>query len=108
MAGVISLRPHPDLQPSRLKNLVLANVGRPNDLSRRAGQHHTVMDHAQNLDNAVRGHTIDHKVARSGDTTRRRNATPRKPNRVGANTAQTGHLHLPNDLRVIAQGSNDR
>ena len=54
-----------------------------------------VMHQSQHLDDAIRRHAINDKVARNGDAPGRLNPATRQPHGIGANTAKARHRHGP-------------
>ncbi len=67
-------------------------VGGPNDPPGGAGQHHPVVNQAQDFNYAIRCQAVDDEVPRTSDAARWLDALPGKPGRVGADTREAGHV----------------
>ncbi len=81
---------------------VSALVGSSDNPPGRAGEHHAVVNQAQNLDDAVGPQAVDDKVARCGDTACRLDAAATQPGRVGADTTQAGQRDRAEHVRLLA------
>ena len=84
-----------------------AAVGGSNDPPGRAGQHHAVVDQAQNLDHAIRCQAVDDKVSGTGNAPRRLDALSGEAGRVGTNAGEAGHPDGADHVRLLTQGGHD-
>ena len=66
------------------------------------------MDQAQDLDHTVGRQAVDDEMTRLANATCRLSEVATKPEGVGMNISDTGHLNRPDPTRPLAERSHDR
>ena len=72
-----------------------------------SGQHHTVVNQAQNFDNLVRSEPVDDEVTRTANPPGGLSTPTQESDRVGENTWQMGNLDRSDHTWIVADGSHD-
>ena len=83
-------------------------VSRSHDPPGSSGQHHTVVNQAQNFDNLVRSEPVDNEVTRTANPPGGLSTPTQESDWVGENTWQMGNLDRSDHTWIVAEGGHDR
>ena len=83
-------------------------VGASDNLPGSAGQHHAVVDQAQDLNNVIRRQAVYDEMAGCSNAACRFDPEAAQPRRVGTDAGQPGNVNGARHVRLVAERGHDR